>query len=525
MVEKEEETQKVKDKVQKQIENLKQKLAHTEQRLKEYQTLTLDYVDKEATLREKQEYDKLFIKMKELTAAEQDKRKVIHEQIQDLHQRLKDTLAKEKDINQYQSTLKHIISKNAVLKSTVLDKDHNLKISQFSLDESRKKIANNIGKINKLTAQLQNEKTQKEQNIAQWKSEKTQFKQRITSIKSSYNEKILALEQNNKMNEEKLKDKIENINRSYSEVKASLNRNKRSLRKTQKQLNFEKEITSKLKQEYQQKISSAKDRYAKKNREIQTLKQTYLLEKKNLISQKTRAQNKASEKFRRKMASIDQSYADKIEKIKAEMGQMEKSYLDKLSKASPITAERLKIAKAMGGVFKTNGISASVNGESGDVVIDFGLSYFDTDKWFLKKGMKRKIKKLIPLYAKTLFETSDKIASVEIIGFSSPTYRGRFVDPHSINEKYRQAINYNLDLSYKRARSIFSYIFDKKKMNFAYQEKLLPYVKVTGRSYFSEEVRFSPTKGKKKRLPTTAECEKYGCLSSQKVIIKYYLKE
>ncbi|MDH5580563.1 MAG: hypothetical protein OEY33_01530, partial [Bdellovibrionales bacterium] len=301
MVEKEEETQKVKDKVQKQIENLKQKLAHTEQRLKEYQTLTLDYVDKEATLREKQEYDKLFIKMKELTAAEQDKRKVIHEQIQDLHQRLKDTLAKEKDINQYQSTLKHIISKNAVLKSTVLDKDHNLKISQFSLDESRKKIANNIGKINKLTAQLQNEKTQKEQNIAQWKSEKTQFKQRITSIKSSYNEKILALEQNNKMNEEKLKDKIENINRSYSEVKASLNRNKRSLRKTQKQLNFEKEITSKLKQEYQQKISSAKDRYAKKNREIQTLKQTYLLEKKNLISQKTRAQNKASEKFRRKM--------------------------------------------------------------------------------------------------------------------------------------------------------------------------------------------------------------------------------
>ncbi|MFZ9002271.1 MAG: hypothetical protein ACO20H_13270 [Bacteriovoracaceae bacterium] len=524
VVKKDEETKKLSEKTQQQINDLKQKLTQTEQRLKEYQTITLDYVDKEASDREKQEYDKLLTKMQDLTAQQQDKGKQIRKKIKDLHQRLQETLSKEKDINQYQNTLKHIISKNAVLKSTVLDKDHNLKISQFSLEESRKKITNNIGKINKLTAELQSEKLLKQKRIKQWNSEKSLYKKRISQIKNNYNEKIVSLEQKNKINELKLTDKIQNINKSFAQVKASLNRNKRNLHKTQKQLQFEKEITSKLKKEYQQQITTAKARYAKKNKEIQSLKQTYLQEKKGLISQKLKEQNKAKESYRRKMASIDQSYAQKIEQIKSEMGQMEKSYLDKLSKASPITAERMKIAKAMGGAFNTNGISASVNRESGDVIIDFGLSYFDTDKWYLKKGMKKKIKKLIPLYAKTLFEASDKVSSVEIIGFSSPTYKGRFVDPHSINEKYREAINYNLDLSYKRARSIFSYIFNKKYMNFEYQKKLLPYVKVSGRSYFSEEVRFKPKKGKR-RLPSTAECEKYGCLSSQKVIIKYYLKE
>ncbi|MFZ8934555.1 MAG: hypothetical protein ACO2ZP_11720 [Bacteriovoracaceae bacterium] len=171
VVKKDEETKKLSEKTQQQINDLKQKLTQTEQRLKEYQTITLDYVDKEASDREKQEYDKLLTKMQDLTAQQQDKGKQIRKKIKDLHQRLQETLSKEKDINQYQNTLKHIISKNAVLKSTVLDKDHNLKISQFSLEESRKKITNNIGKINKLTAELLSEKLLKQKRIKQCNSE------------------------------------------------------------------------------------------------------------------------------------------------------------------------------------------------------------------------------------------------------------------------------------------------------------------------------------------------------------------
>ena len=59
-------------------------------------------------------------------------------------------------------------------------------------------------------------------------------------------------------------------------------------------------------------------------------------------------------------------------------------------------------------------------------------------------------------------ETADKVKSVELIGFASPTYRGKYVDPDSLRAGDREAANYNLDLSYYRARSIYEYIFDKK---------------------------------------------------------------
>ncbi len=525
MQESKEKKEEVQKKLNDQIALLEGRLQETQERLKEYQNITLQYVDKDATVREKEEYAKLFDKMQELTMAAVDKSKLIRSEIDQLNLRLKETLQKKDDIDEYQKTLKHIISKNAVLKSTVLDKDHNLKISQFSLEESRKKLSANVGKINKLSIDLSNEKQKRDAILLKLEATKKGFDERVTIINKEYERKISEIQLQNKKNEKELQERIEEINQSFAKVKANLNRSKRSLHKTEKQLQFEKEITKKLKTEYNQEIAKAKSQYERKNREISTLKQTYQLEKKNLISQKMKAQEKAKENLKRKIASIDQSYAEKIEKIKAEMNKMEQVYLDKLSNTAPITGERLKIAKALKDAFEENGITAQVNVESGDVVIDFGLSYFDTDKWFIKKGMKQRLIQLIPIYAKTLFETSDKIKTVEIIGFSSPTYRGRFIDPKSINEKYKNAINYNLDLSYKRARSIFNFIFDRKKISFDYQEKLLPYVKVTGRSYFTEEVRINETKDKDGRFPTTAECDKYGCLESQKVIIKYYLKE
>jgi hypothetical protein len=115
-----------------------------------------------------------------------------------------------------------------------------------------------------------------------------------------------------------------------------------------------------------------------------------------------------------------------------------------------------------------------------------------------------------------------EISSVEIIGFSSPTYKGRYVDPQSLKDEDKTAISYNLDLSYNRAKSIFSYIFDKQNMVYQHQKELLPLVKVTGRSFLAEEVKGRDIAS---GLSHNDYCAKYNCEKSQKVIIKFNLKD
>ena len=132
--------------------------------------------------------------------------------------------------------------------------------------------------------------------------------------------------------------------------------------------------------------------------------------------------------------------------------------------------------------------------------------------------MKKILKKFIPIYAKSLFKDKGirkKISSVEIIGFASPTYNGKYIDPTSLDPKDRAAINYNLDLSYKRAKSIFNYMFHNDSLKYSYQKTLLSKVKVTGKSYFSEKAR---------NVASDKSCATKNCKESQRVIIKFNLK-
>ena len=116
---------------------------------------------------------------------------------------------------------------------------------------------------------------------------------------------------------------------------------------------------------------------------------------------------------------------------------------------------------------------------------------------------------------------ASQISSVEIIGFASPTYAGKPVDPRNLSAANRRAVNYNLDLSYKRARAIFRYAFDIENFKFDYQEKMLPLLNVTGRSFFAEDVDPSDTGN----LSIDEFCGQYNCKKSQRVIIKFGLLE
>src|SRR5205823_6386783 len=122
--------------------------------------------------------------------------------------------------------------------------------------------------------------------------------------------------------------------------------------------------------------------------------------------------------------------------------------------------------------FKKAGINADVDLKTGDVTINFQNEYFDTGSANLKGGMLQILKKFMPEYAKSLFQDpkiASRIANVEIVGFASPTYKGKYVDPSSLSQEDRAAVNFNMDLSYQRAKSIFEPMFNTQLMQFQHQ--------------------------------------------------------
>lgn len=178
---------------------------------------------------------------------------------------------------------------------------------------------------------------------------------------------------------------------------------------------------------------------------------------------------------------------------------------------------RKKVAKDIQQAFAKKGILADVN-ESGDVILDFGEHHFENNSAKLKKGMIELLEKAMPEYAKALLgnpKLADKVTSIEIIGFASPTFKGKFINPNSEVSKDQEALAYNMDLSYRRAKSIYEYSFLQSNKNFEYQKKMLPLVKVSARSYlelFDE-----------KRRPSNFEqfCKSTDCTKARKVMIKF----
>lgn len=211
-------------------------------------------------------------------------------------------------------------------------------------------------------------------------------------------------------------------------------------------------------------------------------------------------------------------YVDSLESEKEELAR-------DLAKSKELLAAKRNLAKQISAALGKAGVEGEVDGKTGDVILTFGDEYFDTNKANLKPNMKKTLQKFIPHYAKTLFKNkkiADKIESVEIIGYSSPTYQGRFVDPQSLADSDRTAVDYNLDLSYRRAKSIFSHIFDRRHMQYSHQKELLPLVKVTGRSFLADQIKGRDLKN---GISRDMFCKQYDCRKSQRVIIKFDLKE
>ncbi|HLE10557.1 MAG: hypothetical protein A2504_14165 [Bdellovibrionales bacterium RIFOXYD12_FULL_39_22] len=285
--------------------------------------------------------------------------------------------------------------------------------------------------------------------------------------------------------------------------------------------NAEKEKLSRDVAMTQSQLDAAKAKaVADMNRQKEDFEKKIALERetflRNLEKQKLSANAKAK---------ALKEFQEKTKKEKAELNDKIAVISDDLKKAQELLAAKKKLANEIMMNFKKAGIEGDVDPETGDVTISFGQDYFETGRADLKPSMKDTLRKFMPTYSMSLFKDekiAQKISSVEIIGFSSPTYQGKYIDPSSLDPQYRSAVDFNLDLSFKRAKAVFTYIFDTTSMTYKYQDRLSPLVKVTGRSFLATEI-----KGRNIASGMTQReyCEKHNCKKSQKVIIKFNLED
>jgi outer membrane protein OmpA-like peptidoglycan-associated protein len=236
---------------------------------------------------------------------------------------------------------------------------------------------------------------------------------------------------------------------------------------------------------------------------------------------KLKGANLSVQEKARQLAEFNQKARDREAAAGREIASLRGDLADAQEKANA----RAKLANEIASALRKAGVDANVNGQTGDVTVSFGKDYFDSGSSQLKPTMAQVLQKFIPKYSESLFKDpkiAEKITSVDIIGFASPTYQNRYVDPHSLNPEDKAAVKYNLDLSYKRASSIFEYMFDTNKIQYKNQKQLLGLVKVTGRSFFNEG---RAPAGAVPGMSQKEFCTKFDCKQSQKVIIKFNMDD
>ncbi len=465
----------------------------------------------------------------------------IQTQTQDIQEKAEVIAANRKQIDQQE---KEISEKQKVLD----EKKKQVAKLESQVEEKAKTIADNQSKINVLNSDLNQKIIELQKTSQSANTSKAELNRKIAIMKLQNAKKIGELQNQTKS----MKESVNEINRELANAAGQLNDAKGKIAQQEA-----------LKQKLEAEMLAANAAHAAKMAEMRkSFDDKMNAEKTALEKQLEGEKASAAEKIKRlgefkdkvaaEKAALDKQLANlksEVGKVKGEADQLKgqlanaqkehgryMAAIDQLEKdkaglsgdlkrAQEVMNAKKKLAKKIADNLARNGIKAGVDGKTGDVTIQFGDEYFDTGRADLKPNMKNILKQFVPTYSKSLLEdekVAKEISSVEIIGFSSPTYQGRYIDPQSLADKDRAAVSYNLDLSYNRAKSIFTYMFDKKSMTYQHQKDMLPLVKVTGRSFLAEGVKGRDIAS---GLPIKDYCAKFNCEKSQKVIIRFNLKD
>lgn len=519
-------------KVQKENEDLKQQI-------QVYSTLKDDYLQTGASENEQKVYEQLMDKLSLLKEeAKQEK--------ENLRAAAKENEKKEKALNEYQQMVRNIINTNLISqarikkrekiitkKDEVIDsKKKEIKTLEKTVEDRERKIAKSEKEIKKINKDLESNIAKLEQSYKRNKITKTKMQARIAKLKEQTESKLSDLREE----KEKFKEELQTVSSQLTDASEQLQVAQATIQNREKVI----EEIEQEKQRYKSEMNQIQGKYESRMAKAQAEFEETLKKQKLTAAEKIKQQAEFNSKMAKQQRKMEQELAAVQGKVSESQKQLDEALADKsrfaasvkelkseksklskdLKRAQAIANAKKKLIERIKRNLKKSGIAADVDPRTGDVIIAFGDEYFDTGKASLKPGMEEILQKFMPVYSKSLLEdktTAEKIESVEIIGFASPTYKGKYVDPVSLQAADREAANFNLDLSYYRARSIFDHIFDTSKLQYPHQKELLPLVKVTGRSFFAEGSERDLASG----IDEKNYCKKYDCKKAQKVIIKF----
>lgn len=507
---------------------LKVQIQDLQNQLKTYESVKEQYIQTQANKSEKDEYVEL---MDKLTLLQQEAKA----EKDNLTQQAEENAKKELALNKYQQMVRNIINANSFAKTKITNRNEVIVEKEQVIDEKNQEIVVKNEKIVALNQDINSKESLIRLKENQINDVNQQLNQKLKELKSSYKKaKLTQKAYQARMN--KLKSEAESrLTQIEQEKKATygeLENAKLNLRQAQNQLENTKGQLVQTQTELQQKgaeISSlnsklsnaANETQAKMNQLKAQFEAQKAAERGAFEAALARQKNLSAAEIGRREAAFKAEADAKEKRLAGELAGLAGQLRNTEGQLAAVKAElaaRKNIAKEIKKGFDKMGIKADIDLESGDVLLDFGESYFESNSANLTQDMRSVLQKAMPVYSKSLFgnrSVSEQISSVEVIGFASPTYKGKVIDPHSNKPLDRDGLKYNMDLSYKRAKSIFNYILDNREMNFDYRDALVPNLKVSGRSFLDLM--------KKDRSIASVEdyCRKNDCKKSQRVIIRF----
>lgn len=507
---------------------LKIHIQDLENQLKTYESVKEQYIQTQASKDEKDEYNELMDKLTLLRQEAEDEKNRLNTQAQENAQ-------KEKALNKYQQMVRNIINSNSFAKTKITNRNEVINEKEQVIDEKNVKLSEQNKKIFVLNKEIMDKESLlkgKEAQIGQindqlanklkelkrtYKNAKlTQkaYQIRLAKLKSDAEAKVALIEEQKKNTLHELQNAKVNLKQTESQ----LNNAKGALVQTQAELEQKGQQISSLNSKLGSIAAETKAKMDALNAKFQSDRANERAAFENALKNQ---KNLSNAEIARREAAFKANADAQNRKLAADLaglaGQL-KNTEGQLAQVRAELAARKNIAKEIKSGFDKVGIKADIDLESGDVLLDFGQSYFESNSANLTSDMRNILQRAMPVYSKSLFgneSVSRKISAVEVIGFASPTYMGRVIDPNSTRPEDREGLKYNMDLSYKRAKSIFNYILDNKEMSFQYRDNLVPNLKVSGRSFLDSI--------KQDRSIASIEdyCKKNDCKKAQRVIIRF----
>ncbi len=556
---------------------LKVQIQDLENQLKTYESVKNQFLQSQATKSEKDEYAELMDKLSLLQEEAKNEKENLTKQASD-NAKKELALNKYQQmvrnvINSNKFAQTKITNRNEVIteKEQVIDEkndtitEQSSKIAGLGKDISQKDnmIKAKEAQMDKINDEMEKKAKELQASYKHAKMSQTAFKQKMKQLEIEADNKILAVEQQKQAIEQQKRQTQAELNKA----KQNLNQTQEQLAQTENQLDTTKGTLNQTAQQLDATkgaLNQTKNELDQTANQLDSTKGTLEQTKGQLSAKAQEAANlnaqlgNAAAETKTKMDALQgkfagQAAAEKAAFDKALANQKNLSDADRAKREGQFKAAaeakeralagqmaglagqlkategqlnqvkaelqaRKQVASEIKKGFDKIGVKADIDLESGDVLLDFGQAYFDNDSSQLKEDMRSVLRKAMPVYSKSLFgnpTVSNQISSVEVIGFASPTYKGKFVDPNSSKPADREALKYNMDLSYKRAKSIFNYILDEKEMNFEHRQTLVPNLKVSGRSFLDLM--------KMDRNVASADeyCKKNDCKKAQRVIIRF----